>query len=136
MKKVLYVEASPRKERSHSIKIAKEYISKVTENKSDVDVKTIDLWSANLPEFDGDMMDAKYAVIAGSDPTDSQKAEWEKVKKIFDEFADADYYVFSVPMWNFNIPYKLKHYIDIVTQPGMSWSYTPVSYTHLTLPTT
>ena len=70
-------------------------------------------------------MDAKYAVIAGSDPTDSQKAEWEKVKKIFDEFADADYYVFSVPMWNFNIPYKLKHYIDIVTQPGMSWSYTP-----------
>ena len=64
MKKVLYIEASPRKERSHSIKIAKEYISKVTENKSDVDVKTIDLWSTNLPEFDGDMMDAKYAVIA------------------------------------------------------------------------
>ena len=60
MKKVLYIEASPRKERSHSIKIAKEYISKVTENKSDVDVKTIDLWSANLPEFDGDMMDAIF----------------------------------------------------------------------------
>ena len=35
----------------------------------------------NLPEFDGDMMDAKYAVIAGTDPTDSQKAEWGKVKK-------------------------------------------------------
>ena len=26
---------------------------------------------------------------------------------------------------NFSIPYKLKHYIDIVTQPGLSWSYTP-----------
>ena len=25
----------------------------------------------------------------------------------------------------FSIPYKLKHYIDIVTQPGLSWSYTP-----------
>ena len=47
--KVLYVEASPRKEKSHSIKIAKEYINKVTENKSDVDVKTIDLWSTKPP---------------------------------------------------------------------------------------
>ena len=28
-------------------------------------------------------------------------------------------------MWNFNIPYKLKHFIDIVTQPGLSWSYNP-----------
>ena len=125
MKRVLYIEASPRKDRSHSIKIAKEYLNKVTENKSDVEIKTIDLWSTNLPDFDGDMMDAKYAVIAGNDPTDKQKNEWAKVKTIFEEFADADYYVFSVPMWNFNIPYKLKHYIDIVTQPGMSWSYTP-----------
>ena len=125
MKRVLYIEASPRKDRSHSIKIAKEYLNKVTENKSDVEIKTIDLWSTKLPDFDGDMMDAKYAVIAGNDPTDKQKNEWAKVKTIFEEFADADYYVFSVPMWNFNIPYKLKHYIDIVTQPGMSWSYTP-----------
>jgi len=125
MKKILYIEASPRKDRSHSIKVAKEYLNKVTENKSDVEVKTIDLWSTNLPDFDGDMMDAKYAVIAGTEATDSQKKEWAKVQSIFDDFADADYYVFSVPMWNFNIPYKLKHYIDIVTQPGMSWSYTP-----------
>ena len=125
MKKILYVEASPRKDRSHSIKVAKEYLNKVTENKSDVEVKTIDLWSTNLPDFDGDMMDAKYAVIAGTEATDNQKKEWAKVQSIFDDFADADYYVFSVPMWNFNIPYKLKHYIDIVTQPGMSWSYTP-----------
>ena len=44
---------------------------------------------------------------------------------VFDTFNDADHYLFSVPMWNFNIPYKLKHYIDIVTQPGMSWSYSP-----------
>ena len=48
-----------------------------------------------------------------------------QIKSIFDEFNSADHYLFSVPMWNFNIPYKLKHYIDIVTQPGMSWSYTP-----------
>jgi FMN-dependent NADH-azoreductase len=29
----------------------------------------------------------------------------------------ADAYLISVPMWNFSIPYMLKHYIDIVIQP-------------------
>jgi FMN-dependent NADH-azoreductase len=125
MKKIIYIEASPRKKRSHSINIANEYLDKVKENDSSIEIKTIDLWSMDLPEFTGDMMDAKYAVINGTDPSDAQKNAWSKVTDIFNEFADADPYVFSVPMWNFNIPYKLKHFIDIVTQPGLSWSYTP-----------
>jgi FMN-dependent NADH-azoreductase len=125
MKKIIYIEASPRKKRSHSINIANEYLDKVKENDSSIEIKTIDLWSMDLPEFTGDMMDAKYAVINGTDPSDAQKNAWSKVTDIFNDFADADHYVFSVPMWNFNIPYKLKHFIDIVTQPGLSWSYTP-----------
>ena len=125
MKKIIYIEASPRKKRSHSINIANEYLDKVKENDNSIEIKTIDLWSMDLPEFTGDMMDAKYAVINGTDPSDAQKNAWSKVTEIFNEFADADHYVFSVPMWNFNIPYKLKHFIDIVTQPGLSWSYTP-----------
>ena len=125
MKKLLYIEGSPRKDRSHSIKIANEYLKKVAENDNNIEIKTIDLWSLDLPEFNGDMMNAKYSIIAGSDPSDNEKNEWSKVTKIFDEFADADHYLFSVPMWNFNIPYKLKHYIDIVTQPGLAWSYSP-----------
>ena len=78
-----------------------------------------------MPEFDGDMLNAKYSVIRGIDPSADEVSAWSNVKNIFDEFNNADHYLFSVPMWNFNIPYKLKHYIDIITQPGMSWSYTP-----------
>ena len=125
MEKVIYVEASPRKSRSHSMKIAKAYLEKIRGNNSNIEIKTIDLWDYDLPEFNGNMLDAKYAVIAGSDSTEEQKKAWGRVTSIYNEFADADHYVFSVPMWNFNVPYKLKHVIDIVTQPGLSWSYTP-----------
>ena len=125
MEKVMYVEASPRKSRSHSMKIAKAYLEKIRGNNSNIEIKTIDLWDYDLPEFNGNMLDAKYAVIAGSDSTEEQKKAWGRVTSIYNEFADADHYVFSVPMWNFNVPYKLKHFIDIVTQPGLSWSYTP-----------
>ncbi len=28
-------------------------------------------------------------------------------------------------MWNFSIPYKLKHFIDVITQPGLTFSFSP-----------
>ena len=123
--KINYIECSPRGERSHSTKIAQAYIEQAKKNIPDLELNHINPWSLNLPEFDGDMLNAKYSVISGTDPSADEVSAWSKVKNIFDEFNNADHYLFSVPMWNFNIPYKLKHYIDIITQPGMSWSYTP-----------
>ena len=123
--KINYIECSPRGERSHSTKIAQAYIEQAKKNIPDLELNHINPWSLNLPEFDGDMLNAKYSVISGTDPSPDEVSAWSNVKNIFDEFNNADHYLFSVPMWNFNIPYKLKHYIDIITQPGMSWSYTP-----------
>ena len=123
--KINYIECSPRGERSHSTKIAQAYLEQAKKNISDLEINHINPWSLNLPEFDGDMLNAKYSVIRGTDPSADEVSAWSNVKNIFDEFNNADHYLFSVPMWNFNIPYKLKHYIDIITQPGMSWSYTP-----------
>ncbi len=123
--KINYIECSPRGARSHSSKIAQAYIEQAKKNISDLELNHINPWSLDLPEFNGDMLDAKYSVIRGDNPSDAEVSAWSNVKSIFDEFNSADHYLFSVPMWNFNIPYKLKHYIDIVTQPGMSWSYTP-----------
>ena len=123
--RINYIECSPRGERSHSTKIAQAYIEQAKKNIPDLELNHINPWSLNLPEFDGDMLNAKYSVISGTDPSADQVSAWSNVKNIFDEFNNADHYLFSVPMWNFNIPYKLKHYIDIITQPGMSWSYTP-----------
>jgi FMN-dependent NADH-azoreductase len=28
-------------------------------------------------------------------------------------------------MWNFGIPYKLKHYLDVIVQPGYTFSFSP-----------
>ena len=123
--KINYIECSPRGERSHSTKIAQAYLEQAKKNIPDLELNHINPWSLNLPEFDGDMLNAKYSVIRGTDPSADEVSAWSNVKNIFDEFNNADHYLFSVPMWNFNIPYKLKHYIDIITQPGMSWSYTP-----------
>ena len=124
--KINYIECSPRGSRSHSSKIANQYIEQAKKNLTDLNVRHINVWNENLPEFNGETLSAKYSVLAGEDPESKEAAAWSGIKEVFDTFSDADHYVFSVPMWNFNIPYKLKHYIDIVTQPGMSWSFSPV----------
>src|SRR5262249_28507685 len=39
----------------------------------------------------------------------------------------ADRVVISTPMWNFSIPYKLKHWIDLVSQPGLTFRLDPAT---------
>ena len=51
MKKVLYIEYSPRKDRSHSINVANKYMEKMKAS-GNLDIKKINLWDYDLPEFD------------------------------------------------------------------------------------
>ena len=65
MPKLLYIEASPRKERSHSIEIARMFLESYREAYPTDEVETLDLWTADLPPFDGQILDAKYAILNG-----------------------------------------------------------------------
>lgn len=125
MSTLLYVEASPRKDRSASIEVAQSFVSAFLEKDASNTVETLDLWNIVLPQFDGDTINAKYRVMHGEDPTPDEISAWDVITKITDQFKAADHYLFSSPMWNFSIPYKLKHYIDVISQPGMTWSFSP-----------
>ena len=127
MSKVIYVEASPRKSRSHSSKLASIFIESYKNHHPEDIIQTIDLWSTDLPAFNDEKLNAKYSIMHGEDPSDSEKSAWKEIESIFTTFNEADKYIFSVPMWNFGLPYVLKHYIDVITQPGLAWSFSPES---------
>lgn len=132
MSKLLYIESSPRKNRSKSIAVAHKFIEKYKAVNPQDEIITLDLWEKQLPEFDGYTIDAKYQVLHGHNfDTDQQKA-WQAVVDVCNEFKSADKFLFSLPMWNFGIPYKLKHYIDVLAQPGQTFSFDPATgYTGL-----
>jgi FMN-dependent NADH-azoreductase len=125
MAKILHIQASPRGERSASTTVAKEFLAAYQTKHSGDTVETLDIWKADLPAFDGETLNAKYAVMSGQDFTAAQKQAWDAVTKIADDFKSADKFVFSLPMWNFGIPYRLKHYIDLLAQPGLTFGYAP-----------
>lgn len=125
MPKLVYVEASPRKERSHSIHVAQAFLETYRKTHPGDEVETLDLWAMGLPEFDGAVVDAKYRIMHGEEHTPDEAAAWGAVVDLFERFASGDRYLFSLPMWNFGIPYKLKQFIDLITQPGLSFTVVP-----------
>ena len=88
-------------------------------------VATVDVFGKDLPVFDGPILDAKYAILHGQPQSPQQREAWKAVEAIIREFTSADRYVLAAPMWNFGIPYRLKQYIDILVQPGCTFSYSP-----------
>jgi FMN-dependent NADH-azoreductase len=125
MARLLHIESSPRKERSASIAVAHHFLDAYRAAHPQDTIETLDLWQAGLPALDAFAIDAKYAVTNGQPYTNEQATAWEAIVTVVDHFKSFDKYLFSVPMWNFGIPYVLKHYIDLVVQSGLTFDYTP-----------
>jgi FMN-dependent NADH-azoreductase len=132
MTRLLHISASPRAESSESLAIAEHFLAAVRDVRPQVQIDTFDLWDGTLPEFGPAAAGAKMSVFAGMTPTGEQAAAWQAAKSTFERFAAADEYLFTVPMWNHGIPYILKQFIDVVSQPGMVFSFDPeTGYTGL-----
>ena len=125
MAKLLYIEASPRKDRSNSTRVARTFLAAYQKSHPNDSVETLDLWATSLPRFDGATIEAKYAILQGQAHTPEQAQAWKSVVDVIEQFKSADKYLFSLPMWNFGVPYILKHYIDVLIQPGLTFSFDP-----------
>lgn len=127
MPKLLYLEASPRKERSHSIDVANEFMESYRESHPTDEIDVANIWDLDLPDVNGELLNARYAIAHGQEVTAEQENAWKQVVEIFERFNSSTKYLFSLPMWNFGIPYRLKHFIDVVTQPELAFSFSPES---------
>lgn len=125
MGKLLYLSASPLADRSYSVAVADAFVEAYRAAHPGHTVVKKDLFTENLPTFDGFKLEAKYAVLHGRAFTQKQKDAWKAVESVAEEFKSADKYVLAVPMWNFGIPYRLKQYFDVIVQPGLTFSFSP-----------
>jgi FMN-dependent NADH-azoreductase len=124
---ILHVSSSPRRQRSASLEAAHSFITNFRGHIPDTQVKHLDLWDIELPEFDESAMAAKYAGLAGTPLTPAQQQAWDRLRQLASHLHEADLLLFSMPLWNFSIPYKLKHFIDLVSQKDILFSFDPES---------
>ncbi len=119
--RILHVIGSPRGERSRSGMVARRLIDGLVEANPGSLTETLDPHSANLPALTGPVIEGRYALIEGREVADEVREAWSRIGEAVAHFLSFDTVVFSVPMWNFGIPWQLKQYIDTITQPGMAF---------------
>jgi len=123
MSRLLYIQASPRGKRSHCITVADAFVETYQQKYPDDEIVTLNVFDTAIPEFDGLAVQAKYTILHGKQHSKEELQAWKEVEKVIEQFISANKYVLAVPMWNFSIPYRLKQYIDLLVQPGYTFSY-------------
>jgi FMN-dependent NADH-azoreductase len=124
MPKLFHLLCSPRAD-AESLAAARVFLDRFRKARPDWDIDEMNLWRDHLPEFEGYILEAKYARIGGRAFTDSQRDAFAIAERMAMRFALAERVLISTPMWNFGIPYKLKHWIDVISQPGLTFRFDP-----------
>ncbi|WP_431908225.1 FMN-dependent NADH-azoreductase [Nonomuraea jabiensis] len=125
MSRLLHISASPRGGESISLGIARTFVEEYRAARPGATVDHFDLWDGTLPEFGPAAAGAKMTVFGGGTPEGEQAQAWAAAVRTFERFDSYDRYLFSVPMWNGGVPYKLKQFIDVVSQPAMVFDVHP-----------
>ncbi|GAA2209175.1 NAD(P)H-dependent oxidoreductase [Nonomuraea monospora] len=125
MSRLLHISASPRGDQSTSLAIARTFTDEYLATHPGSTVDHFDLWDGTLPEFGPAAAHAKMTVFGGGTPEGEQAQAWAAAVRTFERFDAYDRYLFSVPMWNSGVPYKLKQFIDVVSQPALVFDVHP-----------
>ena len=125
---LLDIQSSPRGESSDSIALTKSFIEACTSNDTSIVVDTLNVWHERLPEFDYEAIGAKYKAVRHETMTEAESYVWERIQSLIRRFQSADRIVVGTPMWNFGLPYKLKHLIDLVAQRNYLFAYDGKQY--------
>ncbi len=122
-RRLLHIIATPRGLASNTGRVSNVLLEEFDARFGDLDIKTLDLFSADLPAVAGVNIKSKYALMTGQPLDAAAQNSWSEIERTIEEFLDADLYLLTVPMWNFSIPYALKYYIDAIVQPGYLFKY-------------
>jgi FMN-dependent NADH-azoreductase len=126
--RLLEIQSSPRGDSSDSITLTKSFIEACKSDNGSIVVDTLNVWHERLPEFDYEAIGAKYKAVTHATMTEAESNVWKRIQSLIQRFQNADRIVLGTPMWNFSLPYKVKHLIDLVAQRNYLFSYDGKQY--------
>ncbi|MBW4558702.1 MAG: NAD(P)H-dependent oxidoreductase [Trichormus sp. ATA11-4-KO1] len=126
MAHVLHIDSSPRKERSHSRTLSSKFID-IWKTTHSTDIVTYrDLGHEPVPYVDEQLFAAMFTTEQDRSPELAEAIKFSDM--LVDEFIAADYYVFAIPMFNFNVPARFKAYIDLIVRVNRTFAIVSEGY--------
>lgn len=123
MTRLLVIAFTPKGPSSRTRRLLTAWLARRREADAALTVDEVNLVDMPLPLVDGPVALAKGNVAAGSPLAPNQQRAWDAITPWAREFLSADEVVIAAPMWNFSLPYPVKHYLDVVVQPGLLFRY-------------
>lgn len=124
MSRLLHVEVSPRGAQSFSSRVAGAFLDEYRRLNPRDEIEHLRLFEHALPAFDaeaaGQKMEHIGRLVRGEGAL-APAGKWGAVVAEIERLKAADKVLISTPMWNFSLPYPLKHYLDVVIQPGLTF---------------
>lgn len=126
MNKLLVINAHPKVHSTASVSLnVLDYFLKVYEKQNSAGlIEQINLYSEDVPVIDQTVLEAWDKLANGEQISEEQQKITERMSVILQQFKNANKYVIVFPLYNFNIPSKLKDYIDNILIARETFKYT------------
>jgi len=127
MPKLLVVRAHPLdSETSRSMQVTDAFVKSYIENHPKDSIEDINLYDLAIPDIDRDLLQAWSELSIGTAFDELSEAKQQKLTLFngyTNGFLNADKIVIANPLWNLNVPTRLKAWIDTVTVAGKTFKY-------------
>ncbi|MFD1178551.1 FMN-dependent NADH-azoreductase [Paenibacillus puldeungensis] len=125
MSHVLFVKANNRPaDQSVTVKLYESFLKTYKETHPEDLVTELNVFEADLPYYDNDLMTGLYKLGNGIPTTPEEQKAADLANTYLDQFLGADKVVFAFPLWNFTIPAQLLTYLFYLNQAGKTFKYT------------
>lgn len=119
----MHIIATPREDESRTLQVSEVFLESFQKSHPEWVIDELNLAKEELPSISQKSVSGKYVLLGGKDLFGSLKETWLEILQHIDRFKSADLFLISSPMWNFTVPYMLKHYIDLIVQPKYLFRY-------------
>lgn len=109
---------------SVSLEVGKYFIENYRKMNPNESIEQIDLYSGKIPELNRTVFSAWDKFTSGGELTEDEKHVTNKMNEILQQFKSAKKYVIIMPLHNFNIPSRLKDYMDNIMIARETFKYT------------
>lgn len=127
MSKLLVINAHPKVDSTSSFSLnVFNYFMKIYKEKHSNDevIEQINLYKDVVPMIDQTVLSAWGKLKTGQELTSREQEVTERMNDVLKQFKSANKYVIVYPVHNFNVPSKLKDYMDNIMIASETYKYT------------
>ncbi|MFB7141319.1 FMN-dependent NADH-azoreductase [Gottfriedia sp. NPDC056225] len=126
MNRILVINAHPNfnSEEVYSVNVLNHFKETLKNMDPTPEIEQINLYNEEIPNVDSTVLSAWKKLSEGIQLNSDEARKIERMNEILKQFKEIKQYVIALPLHNFNIPSKLKDYMDNILIARETFKYT------------